>query len=141
MPHKVNIYTILLASLAIDEFEFSAEIINRVIDSLNQTLVLNGDLYRSKNIMRLLGNLVTMGIVNSEAFCQFLLQFIEEYQKLPGAQENTGSQSHSNDLILEVLLSSLPATSAKLSKEQSIDFGTVIESLKTMFKGREKVRH
>ena len=91
--------------------------------------------------MRLLGNLVTMGIVNSEAFCQFLLQFIEEYQKLPGAQENTGSQSHSNDLILEVLLSSLPATSAKLSKEQSIDFGTVIESLKTMFKGREKVRH
>jgi hypothetical protein len=59
---------------------------------------------------------------------------------MPLAQENTGSQSHSNDLILEVILCSLPATSAKLSKEQSIDFGTVIESLKTMFKGREKVR-
>jgi hypothetical protein len=79
MPHKVNIYTILLAQLAVDEFEFSAEIINRVLDSLNQTFVLHGDVYRSKNIMRLLGNLVTMGIVNSEAFCQFLLQFIEEY--------------------------------------------------------------
>ena len=73
MPHKVNIYTMLLAGLAVDEFDFAAEIIGRVIESLNTTLVLHGDVYRSKNIMRLLGNLVTMGIVNSEAFCQFLL--------------------------------------------------------------------
>ena len=39
--------------------------------------------------------------------------------------------------MLEVILASLPATAAKLSKEQSIDFGTVLESLKTMLKERE----
>ena len=40
-----------------------------------------------------------------------------------------------------MILASLPSTSSKLSKEQSIDFGTVLESLKIMFKGREKVRN
>ena len=59
---------------------------------------------------------------------------------MPGAQEPTGCLSHSSDLILEVIMASLPATSAKLSKEQSIDFGTVLESLKMMFKGRERLR-
>ena len=44
------------------------------------------------------------------------------------------------DLLLEVILASLPATANKLAREQSIDFGTVLESLKTMFKEREKVK-
>lgn len=34
----------------------------------------------------------------------------------------------------------MPLTQQKLQREQSIDFGTVIESLKSMFKEREKVR-
>jgi len=140
MPHKIMIYTALLVNLAVDEFDFAAEIVGRTVESLHLTLVIHGDIYRSKNIMRLLGNLVQIGLVNSEAFCQFLLQFIEEYQKMPGSQEPTGCSSHSSDLILEVILASLPSTSAKLSKEQSIDFGTVLESLKLMFKGREKLR-
>ena len=50
---------------------------------------------------------------------------------------SSGCQHHSIDLMLEVILASLPATAAKLSKEQSIDFGTVLESLKTMLKERE----
>ena len=59
---------------------------------------------------------------------------------LPGANESCGSQSHSHDLMLEVILAALPATANKLQREQSIDFGTVLESLKTMFKEREKMR-
>jgi len=90
--------------------------------------------------MRVLGNLMQVGLINSEAFCLFLLQLVEEYQKLQGSQEGTGCQSHSTDLILEIILSSLPATASKLSREQSIDFGTVLESLKTLFKEREKTR-
>ena len=41
-------------------------------------------------------------------------------------------------MMLEVILASLPATAQKLSREQSIDFGTVLESLKAMLKNREK---
>ena len=43
---------------AIDAHGFAAEIVNRTVDSLNLSLVVNGDVYKSKNIMRLLGNLV-----------------------------------------------------------------------------------
>ena len=56
------------------------------------------------------------------------------------AQDGSGFQSHSTDLMLEVILASLPATAQKLSREQSIDFGTVLESLKTMLKEREKTK-
>ena len=42
--------------------------------------------------------------------------------------------------MLEVILASLPSTAAILAREQSIDFGTVLESLKTMLKEREKTK-
>ena len=87
--------------------------------------------------MRLLGNLVQVGLIGSEAFCQFLLQLVEEFQKMQSAQDGASFQSHSTDLMLEVILASLPSTAQKLSREQSIDFGTVLESLKTMLKERE----
>lgn len=50
---------------------------------------------------------------------------------------SAGCQQYSTDLVLEVILASLPATASKLSREQSIDFGTVLESLKSMLKQRE----
>lgn len=37
-------------------------------------------------------------------------------------------------------MAALPLTQAKLQKECSIDFGTVVESLKSMFKERERIR-
>ena len=42
--------------------------------------------------------------------------------------------------MLEVILASLPSTATILAREQSIDFGTVLESLKTMLKEREKTK-
>jgi hypothetical protein len=140
MPHKVNLYSALVGLVAADDFDFASELFSSIVDSLNQVLVQDGNVYASKNIMRMLGNFMHFGLINSEVFCQFLLQLLEEYQKLNGANGVTGSQSHSNDLILEVILAALPATANKLQREQSIDFGTVLESLKTMLKEREKIR-
>ena len=90
--------------------------------------------------MRMLANLVQFGLVSSEAFCQLLLQIVEDYSKLPGASSGSGCQTHSTDLILETVLAAMPHTMHKLQREQSIDFGTVIESLKTLYKERERVR-
>ena len=42
--------------------------------------------------------------------------------------------------MLEVILASLPSTATILAREQSIDFGTVLESLKTLLKEREKTK-
>ena len=103
--------------------------------------MLEANPFASKNIMRLLGNLVQMKLIGSETFCKFLLQLVEEFEKMNLMQDgNPGCQSHSTDLMLEVILASLPSTATILSREQSIDFGTVLESLKTMLKERERTK-
>jgi hypothetical protein len=58
MPHKVNIYSYVVAATAVDNFEFSQEIVTKVVEALNDTLIRDGDCFKSKNLMRLLGNLV-----------------------------------------------------------------------------------
>ena len=58
MPHKVNLYASLLALVAVEDFDFAADLIRQVIESLNQVLVTDGNVFASKNIMRLLGQLV-----------------------------------------------------------------------------------
>lgn len=68
------------------------------------------------------------------------MQLIEDYQKLPGVDSLTGSKTHSADLLLETVLAALPHTKQKMQKEQSIDFGTIVEYLKQIFKLRERAR-
>lgn len=108
MPHKVNLYSYLVAATAVENFEFGQEITHKVVESLNESLIRDGDCFKSKNAMRLLGNLVQVGLITSESFCQLLLQLVEDYWKLPGASSGTGAQTHSSDLILETVLAALP---------------------------------
>lgn len=82
MPHKVNLYTALLALVAIEDFDFAAELIHQIIESLQAVLVLEANVFATKNVMRLLGNLVQMKLIGSEAFCKFLLQLVEEFEKM-----------------------------------------------------------
>lgn len=140
MPHKANLYSHLIAAIAVDDFDFAQEITVAVVEGINTFLTKHGNVFASKNAMRVLGSLVQVGLISSEAFCHFLLQIVEDYSKLPGAGFGTGSQTHSADLMLETLLAAMPLIQQKLQREQSIDFGTVIESLKSMFKERERVR-
>ena len=58
MPHKVNLYSSLLALVAIDDFDFASDLIRQIVESLQQVLVLDANVFASKNVMRLLGNLV-----------------------------------------------------------------------------------
>ena len=39
MPHKVNIYSYLIAALSLDDFDFATLIINKVVQLLNECLV------------------------------------------------------------------------------------------------------
>ena len=73
MPHKVNLYSALLALVAIEDFDFAADLVRQIIESLHQVLVLEANVFASKNVMRLLGNLVQMKLICSEGFCKFLL--------------------------------------------------------------------
>jgi len=140
MPHKVNLYSYLIAVLSLEDFDFATLITKSVVQLLNEALVQLGDCFMSKNASRVLGNLAQYGLISSEAFCQLLLQLIEDYQKLPGADSLTGSKTHSADLLLETVLAALPQTKQKMQKEQSIDFGTIVEYLKQIFKLRERAR-
>lgn len=58
MPHKVNLYSYLVAATSVENLEFGQEIIFKVVESLNETLIKQGDCFKSKNAMRFLGNLV-----------------------------------------------------------------------------------
>lgn len=78
MPHKVNIYSYLLGLLASDDYHFANEIVNSLLDSLQKVFVQVADENKTKNIMRLLGNLVNYGLISSTWFCQFLLSILEE---------------------------------------------------------------
>lgn len=81
-------------------------------------LVIEANVYASKNVMRLLGSLVQMKVIGSEGFCKFLLQLVEEFEKTNLIQDgNPGCQSHSPDLMLEVILASLPSTAHILARE------------------------
>lgn len=57
MPHKVNIYTYLIAATSLEDFDFATQIVNRVVQILNESLVQYGDCFTSKNSSRVLGNL------------------------------------------------------------------------------------
>lgn len=82
MPHKVNLYSALLALVAVEDFDFAADLVRQIIESLHQVLVLDANVFASKNVTRLLGNLVQMKLIGSEAFCKFLLQLVEEFEKM-----------------------------------------------------------
>ena len=118
MPHKVNLYSALLALVAVEDFDFAADLVRQIIESLHQVLVLDANVFASKNVSRLLGSLVQMKLIGSEAFCKFLLQLVEEFMKINLIQDgNPGYQSHSTDLMLEVILASLPSTATILARE------------------------
>ena len=55
MPHKVNLYSYLVASISVDDFDFAQEITLKVVESINTSLTKNGDIFASKNAMRILG--------------------------------------------------------------------------------------
>ena len=82
MPHKVNLYSALIALLAVEDFDFAADLIRQIIESLHQVLVLDANVFASKNVMRLLGSLVQIKLISSEVFCKFLLQLVEEFEKM-----------------------------------------------------------
>ena len=69
MPHKVNLYSSLLSFIAIEDFDFASDLIRQVVESLHKALVLEANVFASKNVIRLLGNLMQVGLISSEAFC------------------------------------------------------------------------
>lgn len=79
MPHKVNLYSSLICLVAVDDFDFASEILANAVESLSEVFIQEGEAFRCKNIMRLLGNLVQIGLITSEALCQFLIQIMEDY--------------------------------------------------------------
>jgi hypothetical protein len=69
MPHKVNLYSYIIAALSLEDFDFVTLITNRVVQLLNESLVQTGDCFMSKNASRVLGNLAQYGLIGSETFC------------------------------------------------------------------------
>ena len=69
MPHKVNLYSYLVAASAVENFEFGQDVTFKLVESLNESLIRDGDCFKSKNTMRILANLVQIGLITSESFC------------------------------------------------------------------------
>ena len=104
------------------------ELTNAVVLSLKKVFVNDQDAFRSRNIFRMLSYLVDLRALCAQEASKFLLNILEECQK--------AGENFQTDLVLHCIVVFLGCenTSQRLQKESSIDFGTILEITKTLFK-------
>lgn len=129
LPHKVLVYANFVAFLATENPQFAEEIVQEIVKHLSKCFINDQNAFASRNIFRWLSYLVDLRVVSSESVCQLMLNILEEVQK--------DSKNFPKDLTLHCVLTFLTteSTSARLQKEQSIDFGSILEIVKNLFKG------
>ena len=127
LPHKVMIYADLIACIAQENPQLAQELVNEVVKSLVKSFINEQDSLKSLNVFRWFSALVDRRVLCSQAACVFIVNILDEVQKAPKFQQ---------DLTLHCVLTFLSTekTSIRLQKEQSIDFGTILETLKNMMK-------
>ena len=69
MPHKVNLYSYIVAATSVENFEFAQEITYKIVESLNESLIRDSDCFKSKNTIRVLASLLQVGLIKSHTFC------------------------------------------------------------------------
>lgn len=75
-------------------------------------------------MFRFLGSLVDLRVVCAKVACQFILNILDEGQR--------AGEAFQRDLLLHCVLAFLTTEGAseRLQKEASIDFGSVVETMK-----------
>jgi hypothetical protein len=102
-------------------------VVDEVMKHLITCFINQQDSFKSLSIFRWLSTLVDRRVICSKTACDFILSLLEELSKVPKFQK---------DLTLHCILTFLTteSTSQRLQKEQSIDFGSILESLKSKMK-------
>ena len=65
LPHKVMIYAALTSLISLDNEPFVSDIVSKVVESLQESLVQQMDIQTAKNLMRYLALLVDYRVVSS----------------------------------------------------------------------------
>ena len=130
LPQKVLIYAALVALIAKENAQLAKDLIDTIVQSLKKIFVNDQDAFRSRNVFRFLSYLVDLRVICAKEACQFILNILDEYQK--------AAENFQGDLVLHCVLVFLTTenTCQRLQKETSIDFGTILETVKGMFKNR-----
>lgn len=97
-------------------------------------LVEEKNIHASKNLLRLLAIAVDYNILSSQPLSQTLLQLIDECHSGAAGMLTRASDL---DMVLETVIAGLPIAAARLSKEQALDYGTILESLRKLMGARE----
>ena len=102
-------------------------LVNEILKSLIPSFINQQDSFKSLNVFRWFSGLVDRRVICSQAACSFIVNLLDEVQKAPKFQL---------DLTLHCILTFLSTekTSIRLQKEHSIDFGTILDTLKNMMK-------
>jgi hypothetical protein len=129
LPHKAFVYGALLAYIAQKEESLVRDIAHRLVEALQTSLVEQRNVHASKNITRVIAIAVEYGVVSTQVFSQTLLQLLDECNSMAGGKISSSDL----DLILETIMAGLPIASPRLSTEQGLDFGTILESLRKLF--------
>lgn len=135
LPHKAFVYGALLAVVMQKENTSSGtgivtEIVHRIVESLQTALVQDRNVPASKNLIRVLAVLVDYGVIAPGALSSVLLNLLDECQNGAGGKLR---QPQDIDLVLEVILAALPIIAPRLQKEQALDYGTLLETLRKLF--------
>jgi hypothetical protein len=108
LPHKAFVYAALLALIQQKDRDGGSgiviEIVHRVVENLQYSLVNDRSIHASKNLIRVLAALVDYGVVASGALSAVLLNLLDECSSGAGGR----LRPIDIDLVLEVVLSALP---------------------------------
>jgi len=88
----------------------------------------------SKNLIRYMGVCVEFGTLSSGCFSQLLIALLDEV--LSGAGGKIGKTEE--EIILDSIMAGLPIAAGRLQKEQALDYGSILESLRKIMGQREQ---
>jgi len=90
--------------------------------------------YAAKNLMRFVALAVVYGVVSSQSLSSILLQMLDE------CNSGAGGKLTAEDLeiVLETIMAGLPLAANKLSSEQALDYGSILETMRKLMSQREQ---
>ena len=127
LPHKVLVYSNFIAILPAENAQLAQEVVTEIDKHLSKCFINDQNALGSRSIFRFISHLVDLRVISSQSICQLILSLLEELNTVKG---------FSKELAVECVLTFLTTegTSARLQKEASIDFGSILENVKKLVK-------
>jgi hypothetical protein len=133
LPHKAFVYGALIGMVNLTCPSLAHDIVSSLIEHLQHSLVTLRDIASSKNLVRVLAVLCELGTLASGWLSQAVLQLIDECVTGAGGKVGKAEQ----EIVLEAIMAGLMIAAQRMQKEQTLDYGSILEGIKKVFAQRD----